>query len=52
MLGSGAFGRVVEANITGLIDSHSTTKAAVKMVKRKSESLSVDGVLHAVYLSN
>ncbi|KAG7224733.1 hypothetical protein INR49_004624, partial [Caranx melampygus] len=34
VLGSGAFGRVVEANVSGLIDSHSTTKAAVKMVKQ------------------
>lgn len=33
VLGSGAFGRVVEATISGLINSHST-KAAVKMVKR------------------
>ncbi|XP_040006947.1 platelet-derived growth factor receptor beta-like [Xiphias gladius] len=36
VLGSGAFGRVVEANISGLIHSHSTTKAAVKMVKPSS----------------
>uniref|UniRef100_A0A3P8RY41 receptor protein-tyrosine kinase n=1 Tax=Amphiprion percula TaxID=161767 RepID=A0A3P8RY41_AMPPE len=34
VLGSGAFGCVVEATISGLIHSHSTTKAAVKMVKR------------------
>ncbi|XP_018517468.1 platelet-derived growth factor receptor beta isoform X2 [Lates calcarifer] len=36
VLGSGAFGRVVEANVSGLIHSHSTTKAAVKMVKPSS----------------
>lgn len=33
VLGSGAFGRVVEANVSGLLHSHSTTKAAIKMVK-------------------
>ncbi|XP_026166134.1 platelet-derived growth factor receptor beta-like isoform X2 [Mastacembelus armatus] len=33
VLGSGAFGRVVEATVSGLIHSHSRTKAAVKMVK-------------------
>ncbi|XP_078028845.1 platelet-derived growth factor receptor beta-like isoform X2 [Epinephelus lanceolatus] len=36
VLGSGAFGRVVEATISGLLHSHSTTKAAVKMVKPSS----------------
>ncbi|XP_023283929.1 platelet-derived growth factor receptor beta-like [Seriola lalandi dorsalis] len=36
VLGSGAFGRVVEANVSGLIHSHSTTKVAVKMVKPSS----------------
>ncbi|XP_071362423.1 platelet-derived growth factor receptor beta-like isoform X2 [Trachinotus anak] len=36
VLGSGAFGRVVEANVSGLIHSHSTTKVAVKMVKASS----------------
>ncbi len=34
VLGSGAFGRVVEATVSGLLHSHSTTKVAVKMVKR------------------
>uniref|UniRef100_A0A3P9DGX2 receptor protein-tyrosine kinase n=1 Tax=Maylandia zebra TaxID=106582 RepID=A0A3P9DGX2_9CICH len=38
VLGSGAFGRVVEATISGLINSHST-KAAVKMVKRTSDAV-------------
>uniref|UniRef100_A0A3Q3Q6T5 receptor protein-tyrosine kinase n=1 Tax=Monopterus albus TaxID=43700 RepID=A0A3Q3Q6T5_MONAL len=36
VLGSGVFGRVVEATISGLIHSGSTTKAAVKMVKSQS----------------
>nr|XP_020446605.1 platelet-derived growth factor receptor beta-like [Monopterus albus] len=36
VLGSGVFGRVVEATISGLIHSGSTTKAAVKMVKSSS----------------
>ncbi|AWO99734.1 putative platelet-derived growth factor receptor beta-like [Scophthalmus maximus] len=36
VLGSGAFGRVVEANVSGLIHSHSTTKVFVKMVKPSS----------------
>lgn len=36
VLGSGAFGRVVEATVSGLLYSHSTTKAAVKMVKPSS----------------
>ncbi|XP_020510949.3 platelet-derived growth factor receptor beta-like isoform X1 [Labrus bergylta] len=39
VLGSGAFGRVVEATVSGLINSHSTTKAAVKMVKPNSGSV-------------
>uniref|UniRef100_A0A665T9V9 receptor protein-tyrosine kinase n=1 Tax=Echeneis naucrates TaxID=173247 RepID=A0A665T9V9_ECHNA len=34
VLGSGAFGRVVAANVSGLRHSHSTTKVSVKMVKR------------------
>ncbi|XP_063343755.1 platelet-derived growth factor receptor beta-like [Pelmatolapia mariae] len=38
VLGSGAFGRVVEATISGLINSHST-KAAVKMVKPRSDAV-------------
>lgn len=33
VLGSGAFGRVVEANVSGLLHSRSTTKVAIKMVK-------------------
>lgn len=33
VLGSGAFGRVVEATVSGLLHSHPTTKVAVKMVK-------------------
>uniref|UniRef100_UPI0037E78E7A platelet-derived growth factor receptor beta-like isoform X2 n=1 Tax=Semicossyphus pulcher TaxID=241346 RepID=UPI0037E78E7A len=33
VLGSGAFGRVVQATVSGLLHSHSTTKVAVKMVK-------------------
>ncbi|KAF0022896.1 hypothetical protein F2P81_024877 [Scophthalmus maximus] len=37
VLGSGAFGRVVEANVSGLIHSHSTTKVFVKMVKLSIE---------------
>ncbi|KAL4631355.1 platelet-derived growth factor receptor beta isoform X1 [Arapaima gigas] len=40
-LGSGAFGRVVEATAYGLGTSHSTTKVAVKMLKstaRRSET--------------
>ncbi|XP_067465189.1 platelet-derived growth factor receptor beta-like [Thunnus thynnus] len=36
VLGSGAFGRVVEATVSGLLHSHSTTKVAVKMVKQSS----------------
>ncbi|XP_069395461.1 platelet-derived growth factor receptor beta-like isoform X2 [Paralichthys olivaceus] len=36
VLGSGAFGRVVEGKVSDLIDSHSTTKAAVKMLKKNS----------------
>uniref|UniRef100_A0A674NTL7 receptor protein-tyrosine kinase n=1 Tax=Takifugu rubripes TaxID=31033 RepID=A0A674NTL7_TAKRU len=36
VLGSGAFGRVVEANVSGLLHSHSTTKVAIKMVKSNS----------------
>ncbi|KAM6983424.1 platelet-derived growth factor receptor beta-like [Tautogolabrus adspersus] len=39
VLGSGAFGRVVEATVSGLNHSHSTTKAAVKMVKPNSGSV-------------
>lgn len=40
VLGSGAFGRVVEATVSGL-RSHPTTKVAIKMVKCKYLSLSV-----------
>ncbi|KAE8287831.1 Platelet-derived growth factor receptor beta [Larimichthys crocea] len=36
VLGSGAFGRVVEANVSDLLHSHSTTKVAIKMVKPSS----------------
>uniref|UniRef100_A0A8C2Z0L1 receptor protein-tyrosine kinase n=1 Tax=Cyclopterus lumpus TaxID=8103 RepID=A0A8C2Z0L1_CYCLU len=36
VLGSGAFGRVVMATISGRLPFHSTTKAAVKMVKSSS----------------
>ncbi|CAB1421741.1 unnamed protein product [Pleuronectes platessa] len=36
VLGSGAFGRVVEGKVSDLIDSNSTTKAAVKMLKKNS----------------
>ncbi|KAM9788926.1 platelet-derived growth factor receptor beta-like [Neosynchiropus ocellatus] len=36
VLGSGAFGRVVKATVSGLVHSHSTTKVAVKMVKHNS----------------
>ncbi|XP_030010097.1 platelet-derived growth factor receptor beta-like isoform X2 [Sphaeramia orbicularis] len=36
VLGSGAFGRVVEASVSDLIQSNSTTKVAVKMVKPNS----------------
>ncbi|XP_042338170.1 platelet-derived growth factor receptor beta-like, partial [Plectropomus leopardus] len=36
VLGSGVFGRVVEATISSLFHSHSSTKAAVKMVKPSS----------------
>ncbi|KAJ4919404.1 hypothetical protein JOQ06_000089 [Pogonophryne albipinna] len=36
VLGSGAFGRVVEASVSDLIHSHSNTKVAVKMVKQRS----------------
>uniref|UniRef100_A0A3Q3XB02 receptor protein-tyrosine kinase n=1 Tax=Mola mola TaxID=94237 RepID=A0A3Q3XB02_MOLML len=36
VLGSGAFGRVVEATASGLLHSHSTTKVAIKMVKSNS----------------
>ncbi|XP_041657941.1 platelet-derived growth factor receptor beta-like [Cheilinus undulatus] len=39
VLGSGAFGRVVEANVSGLVHSHSSTKVAVKMVKPSSGSV-------------
>nr|XP_043873916.1 platelet-derived growth factor receptor beta-like [Solea senegalensis] len=39
VLGSGAFGRVVEAHVSGLNHSDSTTKVAVKMVKRNSGSV-------------
>ncbi|XP_028450631.1 platelet-derived growth factor receptor beta [Perca flavescens] len=36
VLGSGAFGRVVAATVSGLLHSHSTTKVAIKMVKPSS----------------
>ncbi|KAM9856039.1 platelet-derived growth factor receptor beta-like [Aulostomus maculatus] len=36
VLGSGAFGRVVEATVSGLTQSNSTAKVAVKMVKHNS----------------
>ncbi|KAF7643613.1 hypothetical protein LDENG_00236530, partial [Lucifuga dentata] len=36
VLGSGAFGRVVEATVSGLLHSESTTKVAVKMLKSGS----------------
>ncbi|CAJ1063217.1 platelet-derived growth factor receptor beta-like isoform X2 [Xyrichtys novacula] len=36
VLGSGAFGRVVEATVSGLIHNNSTSKVAVKMVKPSS----------------
>ncbi|XP_062288699.1 platelet-derived growth factor receptor beta-like isoform X1 [Scomber scombrus] len=36
VLGSGAFGRVVEATVSDLLHSHSMTKVAVKMVKQNS----------------
>ncbi|KAM8742681.1 platelet-derived growth factor receptor beta-like isoform 2-T3 [Acanthopagrus schlegelii] len=36
VLGSGAFGRVVEATVSGLLHSHSSTKVAIKMVKPNS----------------
>ncbi|KAM9331690.1 platelet-derived growth factor receptor beta-like isoform 2-T4 [Pholidichthys leucotaenia] len=39
VLGSGAFGRVVEATISGLFHSHSMTKVAVKMVKPGSDAV-------------
>ncbi|XP_069030953.1 platelet-derived growth factor receptor beta-like isoform X1 [Embiotoca jacksoni] len=39
VLGSGAFGRVVEATVSDLIHSHSTTKVAVKMVKPRSDAV-------------
>ncbi|XP_030603091.1 platelet-derived growth factor receptor beta-like isoform X2 [Archocentrus centrarchus] len=38
VLGSGAFGRVVEATVSGLTHSHST-KVAVKMVKPRSDAV-------------
>lgn len=40
VLGSGAFGRVVEATVSDLIRAHSTIKVAVKMVKRMYSSVS------------
>ncbi|KAM6907779.1 platelet-derived growth factor receptor beta-like [Xenentodon cancila] len=39
VLGSGAFGRVVEATVCGLTHTDSTTKAAVKMVKARSDAV-------------
>ncbi|XP_034034116.1 platelet-derived growth factor receptor beta-like [Thalassophryne amazonica] len=36
VLGSGAFGRVVQASVSGLFHAHSVTKAAVKMLKPSS----------------
>ncbi|XP_029375893.1 platelet-derived growth factor receptor beta-like isoform X2 [Echeneis naucrates] len=39
VLGSGAFGRVVAANVSGLRHSHSTTKVSVKMVKPNSQAV-------------
>lgn len=42
MLGSGAFGRVVEATVSDLLHSHSTTKVAIKMVKRRYLSVIID----------
>ncbi|XP_029956302.1 platelet-derived growth factor receptor beta-like [Salarias fasciatus] len=39
VLGSGAFGRVVEATVSGLIHSDSTTKVAVKMVKQRRDAV-------------
>ncbi|XP_029924287.1 platelet-derived growth factor receptor beta-like isoform X2 [Myripristis murdjan] len=38
VLGSGAFGRVVKATVSGLLHSHSSTKAAVKMLKPGSSA--------------
>ncbi|XP_068600342.1 platelet-derived growth factor receptor beta-like [Brachionichthys hirsutus] len=38
VLGSGAFGRVVEATVSGLLQSHSATKVAIKMVKPRSSA--------------
>ncbi|XP_077448241.1 platelet-derived growth factor receptor beta-like [Stigmatopora argus] len=38
VLGSGAFGQVVEANVSGLLHDQGTTKAAVKMAKSNSNT--------------
>ncbi|KAM3869024.1 platelet-derived growth factor receptor beta-like [Diretmus argenteus] len=38
VLGSGAFGRVVEGTVSGLLHSHSTTKVTVKMLKSSSSA--------------
>lgn len=39
VLGSGAFGHVVEATVSGLIHSDSTTKVAVKMAKQRRDAV-------------
>lgn len=38
VLGSGVFGRVVEATVSDLLHSHPTTKVAIKMVKPSSSA--------------
>lgn len=48
VLGSGEFGRVVEATVSDLIHSDSTTKVAVKMVKRRYLSHSLFTCLSSV----
>ncbi|XP_028322119.1 platelet-derived growth factor receptor beta-like isoform X2 [Gouania willdenowi] len=39
VLGSGAFGRVVEGTVSGLMESQAFTKVAVKMVKGKGDAV-------------
>lgn len=45
VLGSGAFGKVVEATAFGLGTENKATRVAVKMLKRESNSFSINILL-------
>ncbi|CAL4139142.1 unnamed protein product, partial [Meganyctiphanes norvegica] len=47
-IGSGAFGRVVIAEVTGLVDKTSTTRAAVKMCKAKDDTSQIKALAREV----